>query len=60
MYPLMKKVELLHFFRKMNSKNFQMAIDLEETPSHIINLINVNILNIFDCIVTYMSRKEKD
>lgn len=56
----MKKVELLHFFHKMTSKNSQMAIDVEETPSHIINSINVNILNIFDCIVTYMSRKEKD
>lgn len=37
-----------------------MAIDLEGTPSHIINLIILNIKNIFDCIVTYMSRKEKD
>jgi len=37
-----------------------MTIDLEETPNHIINSIRVNIANIFDCIVTYMSRKEKD
>lgn len=37
-----------------------MDIDLEETPSHMMSLRSANIENIFDCIVTYMSQKEKN
>jgi len=56
----MEKVELLHFFMKINPKIFKKTIDVEVAPNHMIISSSLKSQNNFDSIVTYMSRKEKE